>query len=204
MGSPGLAILFTDRIISYGYRDPVNIPANPSPICIAEPHRKFINNDAIKFRPEPMANDSLPGTTDNGSSVFNGVPVVAQDHYRQASELLMMGKTEDALHRFKQAVEIAPTFIHALHEIGNCLNILGRQEEASRYYARALDAIGDRLCEIGRQEESAGHYWGAIGRYQEASKFFNADLSTGPYIQATMHPRDSGYQKNTGNRRKPE
>lgn len=111
------------------------------------------------------------------NSVPGGIPSEAQDLYYQASELSHQGKTEDALQYFKKAVEIAPNYTHALHEIGNCLSELGRQEEASEYYNRALHEIGNRLYEIGRYEESIGRYWMAISRYEEAGKYFNWVLS---------------------------
>lgn len=105
------------------------------------------------------------------------ISAAAQSHYKEASELLHRGKTEDALHCLIQAVEIAPNYAEALHETGNCLQNLGRCEEASLYYSRALKAIGDRLCEIGRYEESVGQYWVAIRRYEEAGEFYDRKSS---------------------------
>jgi len=114
-------------------------------------------------------------TADNFS--LHGIPAEAQRQYRQASELLQQGKTEDALECFRQAVEIAPNYTEALHETGNCLEGLGRRDEASKYYARALQEIGDRLCEIGRYEESLGRYWVAISRYEEAGEYYQPEFT---------------------------
>jgi hypothetical protein len=58
---------------------------------------------------------------------FAGVPEEALNQYRQASELLDQGKTEDAPPCFKHAVDIAPNYTEALHEAGNCLQNLGRR-----------------------------------------------------------------------------
>ena len=107
----------------------------------------------------------------------NNISAAAQSQYQQASELIHQGKTEDALLYLKQAVAIAPNYAEALHETGNCLQNLGRCEEASVYYSRALKEIGDRLCEIGRYEESVGKYWVAIRRYEEAGAFYNRESS---------------------------
>jgi tetratricopeptide (TPR) repeat protein len=110
------------------------------------------------------------------------IPSEAQNQYRQATLLLDQGKIEDALDGFKQAVDIAPNYTEALHETGNCLQNLGRHNEASAYYSRALHEIGERLYEIGRYEESLGRYWTAIRRYEEASKFYQPEFSPEPEI----------------------
>ncbi|OPY32765.1 MAG: Tetratricopeptide repeat protein [Methanoregula sp. PtaU1.Bin006] len=113
-----------------------------------------------------------PGKKITEPGAFHSIPDEAKNQYRQASELLHQGKTEDALDCLRHAVEIAPDYTEALHETGNCLQDLGRREEASRYYARALQKIGDRLCEIGRYEEAMGRYWVAIRRYEEAGSYY--------------------------------
>jgi len=124
-----------------------------------------------------MISGLFPDKKRDGNISYHGIPDEAQNQYQQASELLHQGKTEEALHCFRQAVEIAPNYTEALHETGNCLEDLGRHDEASRYYARALREIGDRLCEIGRYEESVGKYWVAIRRYEEAGAFYNRESS---------------------------
>lgn len=115
-----------------------------------------------------MINDIFPGKKNAEKNGFHKIPDEALSKYRQASDLLHQGKTEDALHCYRQAVDIAPNYFEALHETGNCLQNLGRRDEASAYYARALQEIGDRLCEIGRYEESLGRYWAAISWYEDA------------------------------------
>lgn len=124
-----------------------------------------------------MTTDILSEPRISETTPSNRISAAAQSHYRQASVLLHQGKTEDALHCLKQAVEIAPNYTEALHETGNCLQNLGRCEEASLYYSRALKEIGDRLCEIGRYEESVGQYWVAIRRYEEAGEFYDRKSS---------------------------
>jgi tetratricopeptide (TPR) repeat protein len=104
---------------------------------------------------------------------IKGISDEARQQYWQAYELMHQGRTEDALNRFKHTLEISPDYPEALHETANCLQDLGRHEEASRYYSRALRMIGDRLYEIGRYEESKGRYWTAIRRYEEAGAFYD-------------------------------
>ncbi|MDO9549492.1 MAG: tetratricopeptide repeat protein [Methanoregula sp.] len=129
-----------------------------------------------------MPGSIFPKRNKSGDSAPREIPAEALSLYQQASELSRQGKTEDALHRFRQAVEIAPDYTYALHEIGNCLYDLGRHEEANMYYSRALQEIGDRLYEIGRYEESLGRYWVAIGRYEEAGKYYNPRSSPDPFF----------------------
>jgi tetratricopeptide (TPR) repeat protein len=128
------------------------------------------------------------------------IPSEAQNQYRQATLLLDQGKIEDALDGFKQAVDIAPNYTEALHETGNCLQNLGRHNEASAYYSRALHEIGERLYEIGRYEESLGRYWTAIRRYEEAGNYYTLECTQEPAIQGspekkqdqkTEHPADT-------------
>ncbi|MFA5267903.1 MAG: tetratricopeptide repeat protein [Methanoregula sp.] len=123
-----------------------------------------------------------PGKKIMGYIKSDRIPAEAQNQYQQATLLLDQGKTEDALHGFKQALDIAPNYTEALHETGHCLQNLGRHNEASTYYSRALQEIGDRLCEIGRYEESLGRYWVAISRYEEASKFYQPERMPEPVM----------------------
>jgi tetratricopeptide (TPR) repeat protein len=127
-----------------------------------------------------MTGGISPGKKIAENTQSDGIPAEAKNQYRQASELLLQGKTEAALDGFKQAVEIAPNYTEALHETGHCLQDLGRHNEASEYYSRALQEIGDRLCEIGRYEESLGRYWVAISRYEEASKYYQPEPASEP------------------------
>ena len=119
-----------------------------------------------------MIGSFFPKRKSVGNSNLQEIPDEARVFFEQAYVLSHHGKTESALNFFRQAVEIAPRFTPALHEMGNCLNDLGRPEEASECYSRALEEIGNRLYEIGRYEESMGRFWEAIGRYEEAGKYF--------------------------------
>ena len=145
----------------------------PAIFCMAHLRCKTLYKIFEKYRRIPMTTDILSEIRISETAHPARISAEAHSHYRQASEFLHQGKTEDALHCLIQAVEIAPDFAEALHETGNCLQNLGRCEEASLYYSRALKEIGDRLCEIGRYEESVGKYWVAIRRYEEAGEFYD-------------------------------
>lgn len=68
-----------------------------------------------------------------------GIPLEAQYMYRQALSLSLQGKKEGALNYFRRAVLIAPRFCKALNEMGNCLNELGRYDEAARKYEKVIE-----------------------------------------------------------------
>ena len=72
------------------------------------------------------------------SNRYHTIPLEAQYLYQRGLEMVRQRKEPDALIFFRQAVFIAPDFLKAYHEPGNCLARLDRQEEAVAYYAKAL------------------------------------------------------------------
>jgi lipoprotein NlpI len=58
------------------------------------------------------------------------IPLEAQYLYRQALSLSTGGQKEKALNYLRQAVLIAPRFCKAFNAMGNCLEELGRFDEA--------------------------------------------------------------------------
>jgi tetratricopeptide (TPR) repeat protein len=67
-----------------------------------------------------------------------GVPIEAQYLYRKAMDLYGTGQTEMALKYLRQTMVIAPRYSKALFEMGNCLTLLGQQEEAAERYEQAI------------------------------------------------------------------
>jgi tetratricopeptide (TPR) repeat protein len=65
------------------------------------------------------------------------IPLEAQYLYRRGLEMIDQQKEDIALVYLRQAVFIAPGFSKAYHELGNCLDRLGRSEEASVYRMKA-------------------------------------------------------------------
>jgi tetratricopeptide (TPR) repeat protein len=70
---------------------------------------------------------------------WTGIPLEAQYLYRQALDTKNNGKKEDALKYLKQAVFIAPHFCNAYNALGNCLDEMGRYDEAARKYEKVLE-----------------------------------------------------------------
>ena len=67
------------------------------------------------------------------------LPLEAQYLYRQGLFLSSEGKKEPALRSLKMAVTLAPRFSDAYNAMGNCLDELGRYEEAIRKYDKVLE-----------------------------------------------------------------
>jgi tetratricopeptide (TPR) repeat protein len=90
----------------------------------------------------------------------NSIPLEAQYLYRRGREMLEQRKEDIALVFLKQAVFIAPCFSKAYRELSNCLDWLGRPEEASacRMKASRIDLIhastGDEGITIGCRDEN--------------------------------------------------
>jgi tetratricopeptide (TPR) repeat protein len=67
------------------------------------------------------------------------IPLEAQYLYRQALDLSMEGRKEEALRCLKKVVFIAPRFSNAYNAMGNCLDELALYEDAIRKYDKVLD-----------------------------------------------------------------
>ena len=68
-----------------------------------------------------------------------GIPLEAQYMYHQALYLSIQGKKEEALKDFRRAVVIAPMFSEAWNAMGNCLDELGRYDEAVRKFDKVIE-----------------------------------------------------------------
>lgn len=68
-----------------------------------------------------------------------GIPLEAQYLYRQALDIRNDGKKEEALKYLKMAISIAPHYCNAYNAMGNCLDEMGRYEEAIKKYEKVLE-----------------------------------------------------------------
>jgi tetratricopeptide (TPR) repeat protein len=77
------------------------------------------------------------------NSTRKTIPLEAQYLYQRGKEMVTQQRTETAVIYFRMSVFIAPGFSKAYRELGNCLALLGRPEEASVYRMKAsrIDSI---------------------------------------------------------------
>jgi len=71
------------------------------------------------------------------------IPPEAQYLFRKALSLSLEGKKVEALKYLRQAILIAPRFCKALNEMGNCLDEIGRYDEALIKFDRVIDIDPD-------------------------------------------------------------
>ena len=68
-----------------------------------------------------------------------GILLEAQYLYRQGLDYSLEGKMENAIISLRKAVLIAPHFCDAYNVMGNCLDELGRYEEAIGKYEKVIE-----------------------------------------------------------------
>ena len=71
----------------------------------------------------------------------NTIPLEAQYLYQRGMEMVSLKRTDAAVICFRQAVFIAPGFLRAYRELGDCLLRFGRSEEASVYHTKTSRSI---------------------------------------------------------------
>jgi serine/threonine-protein kinase PknK len=97
---------------------------------------------------------------------------------------LREGRSEDAVHAARSALERAPELAAAAHSrIGSALSMRGDVREARAYHARALEAaegLGDvaglapYVMNLATAEHACGELGAAIARYEEAARLATA------------------------------
>ncbi len=68
----------------------------------------------------------------------SGISLEAQSLYRKAKEMKGRGKPEVAQRYLWEAVLIAPAFVNAILELGNCCDAIGNSAQALVWYDRAI------------------------------------------------------------------
>jgi tetratricopeptide (TPR) repeat protein len=96
-----------------------------------------------------------------------------------AHALQQLGRRDEAIERYRQAVEMAPAFVDAWNNLGVLLTEAELLEEACECFRRALatDAtnaiahynLADTLTDIGREAEAVSH-WKAYLRADSQSE----------------------------------
>lgn len=107
-------------------------------------------------------------------------PKAAEGPVKQGYEYDKMGKFEEAIQMYDQALEINPLDVHALFNKGNSLFMLGRYPEALEYYDKALDIDPldtNALNNKGNTLEKLGKPKKAIHMYEKAFEITPSDVT---------------------------
>ena len=137
----------------------------------------------------------------------------------KGTSLYTLGRYEDAIRYFDQALEIDPRNVAVLSNKGNCLDSLGRYEEAIRYYdisleidpcnADALNNKGNCLKNLDRYEEAIRYYDKALeidqrnvvvlsnkgnclkilGQYEECLRYYDKALEIDPHYVFALNKK---------------
>ena len=89
------------------------------------------------------------------------------------NELLQVGKVEDAIAHFEQALRIKPDYAEAHNNLGIALELAGKIEEAITHFEQALRIKPDYVWahyNLGAALEKAGGVPEAIEHYEQALK----------------------------------
>jgi protein O-mannosyl-transferase len=119
-------------------------------------------------------------------------------HYNLGIALNNMGKTDEAIAHYQQAIELRPNYAEAHYNLGRLLAQKGQLDDALTHYKKALEInpadaeawnnLGVTLFGIGRVDDAIAHYQHALEirpDYAEAScNLANALLSKGDLDEA--------------------
>ena len=96
----------------------------------------------------------------------------AEGHYSVGTDLLRLGRVQEAIGHFEQALQIKPDYAWAHNNLGNALLQGGNVAEAIKHLHEALrlmpdsDVVhynmGNALCQAGHAEEAIGEYEQAL------------------------------------------
>jgi tetratricopeptide (TPR) repeat protein len=96
----------------------------------------------------------------------------AEAHNNWGSVFLQMGRLQEAMAHYEQALRIDPDYVRAHNDLGNALLQAGRAQEAVGHYEQALrikpdyaeahNNLGAVLMGQGRLQEAIGHYEEAL------------------------------------------
>jgi tetratricopeptide (TPR) repeat protein len=93
-------------------------------------------------------------------------------HYDFGAVLFRLGRTDEAIEQYVQALRLKPDYFEAHNNLGNALAAIGNSGEAIEQYHRALRLhpgfaeahynLGNALGEAGRTDEAIEHYHAAL------------------------------------------
>jgi len=106
-------------------------------------------------------------------------PTFAVAYYNLGNALLTVGKTEESIPHYKEAIKLNPDFSRAYNSLGIALQKEGKTEEAISHYKIAIELVPEFALahsNFGNALFSNGKIEGAISHYKRAIKL-DPDLS---------------------------
>ena len=103
----------------------------------------------------------------------------------KAASLETLGRHEEAIRYYDEALQIEPHNVIVLNNKGNTLNGLGRHEEAINYYDKALEIDPGYVGALNNKGFSLVN----LGRYEEAILYFDKALEIDPRHENALHNR---------------
>jgi len=105
------------------------------------------------------------------AETFSAASLPAMSAYARAQELNYLGRQEEAVQAYREALKLDPALGRAHAGIGAAYFALGRQDEAEASYREALKYL-DRMTERERYRTLGGYYLGVARNYEKAVENF--------------------------------
>jgi len=129
----------------------------------------------------------------------------AQGHYDVGTDLLWLGRVQEAIEQYERAVQINPDFAGAHDHLGTALMQAGKTQEAIQHYERAVQIkpdyagayfnLGEASAELRRSKDAIRHYEEALRikpEYAEAHvNLGNELLAQGKLQDAIAHYKEA-------------
>ena len=112
-------------------------------------------------------------------------------HYSLGNAYLNLGRYQDAVEAYKQAIKIKPDYADAHYYLGNAYDKLGRYQEAIEAFGQAIKIKPD----YAEAHYNLGLAYGKLGRYQDAVESYKQTVRIKPdYAKAYINLGISYYK----------
>jgi len=117
---------------------------------------------------------------------MKGISPEAQCLYRRARELKGRGQPDAAKKYLKQAVMVAPCFLNAFLELGNCCDMIGNYGEALCWYDRAIrldpvhsGALFSKAAVLKKMRDTVNKECNTVGMHRVENTVVSCHVVTG-------------------------